>query len=918
MTKSATKKKNIENKKPSANAVDIKKEGKKLFPWELLADCILIIFFLITNEWGMKYEGQLLFAFGTAIILAISLLNKNNRALLFGKITPVFLFLLAQCILYFVGLFYGWYPKFALQQFFLNIGGLFVFSTAYVCFLRDEKNLSWFALFASASIALVSLISIELATSRHLLGLFESIAKITGSTIPLNFSVFETNTRVITVLGNPNVYAPIAVFGMFLSLWGCGKPGDRSKINFVFMGLATICAAIFVLCFSMGTILVYFAALFGVLVLTNRGNRASFIAKNAVCIVFAMIEAFAVFSLLDKGILPVLSVILLSAVFAFLYTYIRPIKLPAMKNKKLPILAAVVLVIVFSLCAYLLQGPYSLDKSDSFRRAVALNEGSYGLDIAFENAQPDSNITVDITSMSYEQAALKENTLLKRAVVQTGEIIDFDVPDSSAAVFFNIRANAPLKITNATINGNDVSEELALRYTIIPEFVVNRLQGLWVNDNAIQRFIFFRDGIRLGMDSPVIGQGGGAFEGGLYGAAEYHYVTRHPHNEYIQRFIDGGIVGLLLFIALTVFSFKAVFMLRKKDENTGLYPLLLGCMLVVFLHALLEVDFMMPAYRLMTSILFALVAARCGDIVKLPKGLKPAIATALILVGIATVGLSVGRFRALDMVSSGSSLKSLQTAITLDPFNSEDYKLSYLISTMDNTESSLVSSRQNKYLKSLGNKRVSTDALYYMSQFHLLKAEPDIDKGLENAEAYIRNKRVDKDSWDNVFALYFSALDRFRADAESSAKITASITSLCTYLQELGSTLPKAIEPTLALPLYLLAEQPESGGVLADSRKMYDLNMDGASDLVSSISGGMMNWELTLLLPSSELYVVRVYQDGAAACRVMQNGSEMSSEYNPETGCFETFLFHTSSMPVTYTISTEYSEDVYFVVERLM
>ena len=46
---------------------------------------------------------------------------------------------------------------------------------------------------------------------------------------------------------------------------------------------------------------------------------------------------------------------------------------------------------------------------------------------------------------------------------------------------------------------------------------------------------------------------------------------------------------------------------------------MLGCMLVVFLHALLEVDFMMPSYRLLVSILFALVAARGAENIKLPK-----------------------------------------------------------------------------------------------------------------------------------------------------------------------------------------------------------------------------------------------------------------------------------------------------------
>ena len=93
--------------------------------------------------------------------------------------------------------------------------------------------------------------------------------------------------------------------------------------------------------------------------------------------------------------------------------------------------------------------------------------------------------------MSYAQAALKENTALKSGVLRSGQAVEFTVPKDLAAVFFSFRANAPVKITEAIISGEGTSQKLALHYIFIPEFIVNRLQGLWVNDNAIQRFIFF-------------------------------------------------------------------------------------------------------------------------------------------------------------------------------------------------------------------------------------------------------------------------------------------------------------------------------------------------------------------------------------------------------------------------------------------
>jgi hypothetical protein len=343
-------------------------------------------------------------------------------------------------------------------------------------------------------------------------------------------------------------------------------------------------------------------------------------------------------------------------------------------------------------------------------------------------------------------------------------------------------------------------------------------------------------------------------------------------------------------------------------------------MLVVFLHALLEVDFMMPSYRLLVSILFALAAARGAESIQLPKKLSFVAVSAFVLLAIATAALAIGRFSAIDMISKSPTLKTLETATIIDPFNSEDYKISYLIGTMNGTNSSLVSSRQSKYLTSLENGKMSTDTLYYLAQFHLLGQEPDIEKGIGAAEEYVRKKRVDAESWDKVLALYSSAINKMSMDNPDGAeKITASAGSLCSYLQELNGSLPKAVEPIFASFVYMKAQMLESNSLtLADSREMYDLNMDGVSDLVDSISGQSARWKLTMLLSETEVYIIKIYQDEESPCRVFQNRTQLGSQYNPESGCFETVVFDPSQLQATYTIETDnYSEDVYFTIEKL-
>ena len=64
--------------------------------------------------------------------------------------------------------------------------------------------------------------------------------------------------------------------------------------------------------------------------------------------------------------------------------------------------------------------------------------------------------------------------------------------------------------------------------------------------------------------------------------------------------------------------------------------------------------------------------------------------------------------------------------------------------------------------------------------------------------------------------------------SHGTVKIAASALTLCSYLQELNGTLPKTIEPTFAAFVFMKARMLEANStILADSREMYDLNMDG-------------------------------------------------------------------------------------------
>jgi hypothetical protein len=577
-------------------------------PWEFIFAGLIIIVLSIIQESIMKYNIHLYFFVAAAVIFFFSYIFKSNRRLLFQSISPVFLIVFAQALLYLAGLFYAFYPKFALQQFFMSFGALLIFASMYVFFLRNDKNYKRFLAVFACSIALISLFSIELATSRLTLAFFKALAAQFGATLPPDYAIFETNTRITTVIGNPNVFAPLAALAMLSALNYSGKAGSRKRSDAVFMALALICGTAFILCFSMGTIFAFIPALIVIIWATDKENRSSILFTNIYCLVASLIAASVVFMLRGNSVIPILSVLILSAAFAILYIYLKPMTLPAfkVKNQKTKIIAVAAIILVLIILALTLTTSYSLSKGATFRRAISLKPGTYSLTVAAEGEKVSSDLYVEIDSMSFAEASLKEKTVLKTDVVN--KVIEFTVPSSSAAVFFNFTASSDIRVQKAVISGSGDTKQLSLRYLLVPEFIANRMQGIWVNDNAIQRFVFFLDGIRLGLKSPLIGLGGGAFEGGLYGVADYKYQTNHVHNEYIQNFVDGGLIGFLLFIALTFFIFRALLKAKKAKNIPLLLPLLFGSMVFIFLHSMIEVDFSKPSYRLSALALFALTA----------------------------------------------------------------------------------------------------------------------------------------------------------------------------------------------------------------------------------------------------------------------------------------------------------------------
>jgi O-antigen ligase len=856
----------------------------RAFPW--LPVLLGVIFFAVTlsGSWAMKYESELLFVLVSGFLFLFTFFFRKNRNHLISGPDPILFILLAHTLLYFIGLFYASFPKLALSEFFKNAGGFFIFAICRVSFMRDERNIHRLFAVLAVSIGALCLICIELATSGLLLPLIRKLSGLVGTPVHDGYASFENNTRITTVITNPNIFAAIAGIGIFLSLSVRMHYFTVPARRIVFTGVGIVCGTAFVLCFSMGAILAFIASFALLLLLSGKKARKAFVLPTVYVFAVSFLGAAAVFACLNQGILPVLLVILLSAGASALQLP-GLLRLPSLlPGKKKGIVAAIcaAAVVLLAAAAIIIKAPYALSQGGEFRRAVYLKPGEYTLNI--DLSDPEAPVTAEIRSMSYTQAALKESTVLSNSVLRSGERVSFTVPDSSAAVFFRFRADAaPLRLETASVqSGNGAIKQLPLKYVLLPEFIVNRLQGIWVNDNAAQRFVFFRDGIRLGMRSPVFGLGGGAFEGAARSVAEYYYATAHTHSQYIQSFIDGGIIGLILFFAPVLYLLAGLFKARKSERP----PVFIGAALaMIFLHSAIEVDFMHPAFRMLASAVFAAASVAFPYRFRLlkPAG-KPAAYSALIL-SVVTLALACGRIWAVRAFKSPDlSLKSLRTAAVLDPFNDVDYKISYLLNSINLGGSISVQSQAEQYLASLENDRMIPGTAQYLAMYYLQKQEPDFEKAAEMAERCIRGERVNPLIWDAILSLYRSAMET--AGDEGDAALAGSLTRLTSYLAQLNSTLPKQITPAFILPEYVWAQIQSAPDKTIDITAMKDDPFGSGSSGLMSKTDGSTAYTVPVIARPGESFTVCVYQDESLKCDILVDGVSQPLTYDSSKGCY--------------------------------
>lgn len=665
-------------------------------------------------------------------------------------LTPPAFAVFAYMLLAGISTLYARSGKFAIAEFACMLAAFAVFMVI-VLHAKDSKTAfrRTAAVLASAA-APVGVLSIDAASCNILMRPFRVLMEAIGPGYGATGANFYA--RLSTIFGNPNTYAGLMSIACLLSLW-LVLTAESRKQKILCTILLMVNAVSYLLAFSMGSLGVFVVACLLMLALSPKEQRAGmFLLLVQTAVVALVVGAVAVNGFGDAATgspLPMLMLVLGCAAACALEVFVREKVSTALSGKGkvlIGVIAGIIVVLaVYLVAALSITGTYTFGTEGEFRRTANLAAGEYTLTV-------DASAPVGVRVAYKNTSNLIQNNETNLVSGTSDAPITFTVPEDSELVFFYFMCSEPGVTVNSAAYDGAASGSIKVGYPLLPTFIADRIQDLSANGNVVQRRVYWQDAIKLWQTAPVFGRGLGGFENGVVSVQDYYYETKHAHNHYVEVLCNLGVLGLAAFLAMLG---TTVWALVKSRKGKPLVVMLLAaCVLQMFGQAVSDVTWSVGACLPMFFAVLALVTLYCGDClrIKVPESsnggavrwpVAAVSAVFIVLIGLNLIAQSIFH-------SSSLTLNKLKTCATIDLFEKNDYKLSYLLSggneegVADQYAADLAAEESNSITIPL--------AQYYVGSGQFAKAMYTLEDGAE----YMR---ADAEVWQQTFDIYESIID---------------------------------------------------------------------------------------------------------------------------------------------------------------
>lgn len=717
--------------------------------WWLYIAAAVIVFLAICFDNNGSYITEKATGFvGAAVVLCMMLFMDQQR--IKRLLTPPAFAMFAYMLLAGISTLYARSGKFAIAEFACMLTAFAVFTAIVLCSKEGMVSFRRTAAVLACAAAPVGVLSIDAASCNILMRPFRALMEVVGPGYGITGSYFYS--RLHTIFGNPNIYAGLMSIVCLLSLW-LVITAETRKQKILCSILLMVNAISYLLAFSMGSLGVFVAACLLMLALCPKEKRIGFflllLQTAIVALIAGAVSVTGFGDTVTGSPVPMLMLVIGCAAACVLEVFAREKIADALAGKGkllIGVIAGIIVVVLIYLIAALnMTGPYTFGTEGDFRRTADLSEGEYTLTM-------DATGTVNVRVAYKNTSNLIQNNETDLASGTSDEAVTFAVPEDSELVFFYFSCSEPgVTINSASYTGTQ-DGSLKVGYTILPSFIADRIQDLTANGNVVQRGVYRQDAIKLWLTSPIIGRGLGGFENGVVSVQDYYYETKYAHNHYVEMLCDLGVLGLAAFLALLGTAVWALVKTRKQKPL--IVMLLAACVLQMFGQAVSDVIWSVGGCMPMFFAVLALVTLYCGDCLRLKVPQKSkggavrwpvaAVSAAFIVL----IGLNL--FAQSTFYSDNLTLEDLKQCASIDPFEANDYKLSYLIS--GGSEEGVADQYAADLAKEESNSITIPLAQYYAGSGQVDNALDILDHGSD----YMR---ADEAVWQQMFDVYETIID---------------------------------------------------------------------------------------------------------------------------------------------------------------
>jgi len=801
---------------------------------------------------------------------------KGAAARLSPKLSLPFFAVTGYVLVCGVSTLYASSGKFAIQEYVVMLSSFVAFMLLLLMAKPGDSSVRAVAGAVAGALAVYSLISIDAASVGWSTAAFKLLIS-PFTPIFTYYGGFEEGMRITSIFQAPNTYAGSTALAIFLNLYLVQSEKVLWKRR-VYLAMLAVSALGFLLAFSMGGTAMFALSVAVYLIAAGKGKRIpAFILMLETAVPTVLMAAVSYIGLGQQGaraLVPV-AAMAANAGLLILADWLLGDKLIAFLQNRgklsavcLGILAGLLLLYVG--LGFVLTGSYTFEPGESLGRSAYPEPGEYALSL-----ETDAPLAVTVESQNDAQTQLHQSTVLYSGAAEGAS---FTVPEGAKVVHVTFIAPEGGKLSRAVIQG-EKTYALSLKYLLFPEFVANRLQGLFANENAIQRFVFFRDGMRVFARSPIIGSGVGSFEGALYGVQDFYYATKYVHNHYIQALADTGIIGCAFFVGSLVLLAVCLFKHRRTEE--AFFPALAACLAMVAGHSVVEVSFSTEVFQPTAFLIFGLIIVNFSEPVrkKGKKDVSPALEQGIRFGSGAFACLFAlllgGNLFAKVIVQTGRSFSALETAAAIDVYENNDYKLTYVVESTKYPENTALREKAAHYAKELRKVRSNSVAQELADYYIQMGRYDDVFNCIEEAVPYMRSY---SDAWQDNFVnlefafskLYNPTYDKLMKEREKYLARALDIVDILTEVNRAQMDEITLLPRNNMLIGNLIAASGLSGQEETDAllqNRLFgldgfaDINEDGIPDALTSQNGTLTGENGVLHIAGGDVLFLSTFHD---------------------------------------------------------